>query len=100
MRAAYRGYWTGGKRAGQVRRLHIIREHGPGDRVAKEFMCGAPAWDCTHSDVVISDQLPVKPPEGLAWCPHCIGRAAEAAGLLGGFGEQLARATIAAEALF
>jgi hypothetical protein len=43
MRAAYRGYVSGGKRAGQVRRLHVIREHGPGDRVAKVFMCGAPA---------------------------------------------------------
>jgi hypothetical protein len=92
MRAAYRGYWTGGRRAGQVRRLHVIRERGPGDRVAKVFMCGAPAWDCRASDVVILDPLPVLAPDGLSWCPACVGRAAETAGLLERFAAELAGA--------
>jgi hypothetical protein len=92
MRAAYRGYYSGGKRAIQVRRVHLIREHGPGDRVAKHFLCGQPAWDCTNSDAVILDPMPAVTPEGLAWCPLCIGRAGDAAGLLARFAEVLAGA--------
>ena len=46
-RGLYRGYWSGGKRAGQVRRLHIIREDGPkGWAPGKQTMCGQGAWDC------------------------------------------------------
>ena len=64
-RGLYRGYWSGGKRAGQVRRLHIVREDGPkGWAPGKQTMCGQGAWDVTHSDAVILDPLPDRPPEG------------------------------------
>lgn len=82
-RAVYRGYWTGGKRAGQVRRLHIIREDGPaGWEPGKQTLCGQAAWKATHSDPVIISPLPARPPEGLTWCPACVGRQAELLGLL------------------
>ena len=90
-RGLYRGYWSGGKRAGQVRRLHIIREDGPkGWAPGKQTMCGQGAWDVTHSDAVILDPLPDRPPEGLAWCPKCIGHLAERLGLLEEIGSSLA----------
>ena len=83
MRAMYRGYWSGGKRAGQVRRLHIIREDGPaGWPPGKQTMCGQAAWKCQNSDPEIITPLPSRPPDGLAWCPACIGRQAEVLGLL------------------
>lgn len=90
-RGLYRGYWSGGKRAGQVRRLHIIREDGPkGWAPGKQTMCGQGAWDVTHSDAVILDPLPDRPPEGLAWCPKCVGHLAERLGLLEEIGSSLA----------
>ena len=90
-RGLYRGYWSGGKRAGQVRRLHIIREGGPkGWAPGKQTMCGQGAWDVTHSDAVILDPLPDRPPDGLAWCPKCIGHLAERLGLLEEIGSSLA----------
>lgn len=90
-RAAYRGYVTGGNRSRQVRRLHIIREHGPGDRVASCFECGNAAWNCQASETVIIDPMPAEPPAGLEWCPSCVGRAADRAGLLRVFAATLAR---------
>ena len=83
VRAIYRGYWSGGKRAGQVKRLHIIREEGPkGWAPGKQTLCGQAAWHCQNSDAVIISPLPTKAPEGLTWCPHCMGRAAELLGML------------------
>ncbi len=81
--AFYRGYWSGGKRAGQVQRFHIIREDGtrsipPGHQA----LCGQGAWPASHSDPVIADPLPDKPPEGLTWCPKCVGLLADRLGLL------------------
>jgi hypothetical protein len=82
-RGLYRGYWSGGKRAGQVRRLHIIREDGPkGWEPGKQVLCGQAAWPCRNSKPVILDPLPDRPPEGLEWCPKCIGLLAERLGLL------------------
>lgn len=82
-RAVYRGYYTGHKRAGQVKRLHIIREVGPaGWEGGKQTLCGGHAWPVTNSESVIISPLPDRPPEGLAWCPACIGKQAELLGLL------------------
>ena len=90
-RGLYRGYWSGGKRAGQVRRLHVVREDGPkGWAPGKQTMCGQAAWDCRNSGTVILDPLPDRPPEGLAWCPKCIGHLAERLGLLEEIGSSLA----------
>lgn len=90
-RALYRGYWSGGKRAGQVRRLHIIREDGPkGWEPGKQVLCGQHAWSVRNSDPVILDPMPVRPPEGLEWCPKCVGLLAERLGLLGEIAASLA----------
>ena len=91
-RAVYRGYYDG-RRAGQVRRLHVVREHGPaGWAPGKLTWCGQQVWAVTHSDPVILDPMPARPPEGLSWCPKCIGQLAELLGLLGEIAAQLAAA--------
>jgi hypothetical protein len=84
VRAVYRGYHAGsGKRAGQVTRLHIIREQGPrGWEPGKQTLCGQAAWPATNSPAVVISPLPARPPEGLTWCSKCIGRQAELLGLL------------------
>ncbi|MGW1405052.1 hypothetical protein [Streptomyces sp. NPDC002403] len=89
MRAFYRGYNSrSGHRAAQVRRLHIMREDGkfPG----RSGECNAAGWAHRDSDPVILDPMPTAPPPGLEWCPACIGRAAERAGLLTQFAATLA----------
>jgi hypothetical protein len=89
MRAFYRGYHNGSeRRAGQVRRLHIMREDGkyPG----RQAYCGTGGYDVTHSTTVLIDPLPATPPDGLAWCGACVGRAAERTGQLDTWAAQLA----------
>lgn len=82
-RALYRGYYEGGRRAGQVRRLHVIRDKGPaGWEDGKQVLCGLHAWPCTNSVPVILDPVPDRPPEGLEWCPKCVGLLAGLYGLL------------------
>lgn len=81
--AFYRGYVTGGNRAGQVRRLHILRDTSTRSHFAgKQGWCGTTGWNVTHSETVFISPLPMRPPEGLRWCPSCIGRYAERIGLL------------------
>jgi hypothetical protein len=90
-RAVYRNYWHGGRRSARVTRLHIIRDrdkHHPWI----ETWCGQPATSHTHSEPVIIDPMPAVPPEGLAWCPGCIGHLAEVLGVLGDVARQLAQA--------
>jgi hypothetical protein len=81
MRAFYRGYNAAtGRRAAQVRRLHIMREDG---RFAgKQGLCGTPGWGVTNSPPVILDTLPTDPPDGLEWCRSCVGHAADLVGQL------------------
>ncbi|MGW0920166.1 hypothetical protein ACWD3J_14250 [Streptomyces sp. NPDC002755] len=81
MRAFYRGYSTAtGRRAKQVRRLHVMREDG--NFAGKQGMCGAPGWGVTQSPPVILEPLPAEPPAGLSWCSPCIGHAAHLVGQL------------------
>jgi len=96
-RAVYRGYVHGGRRAGQVRRLHVIRDtpvahHG--DRAcwprAEYTWCGQSAGLHQKSAPQVISPLPDRPPEGLAWCPACIGHLAEYYGLLGEVAASLA----------
>jgi hypothetical protein len=90
-RAVYRGYYSGHGRAGQVRRLHIIREEGPkGSEPGSQTLCGQHTWHVQNSDAVIISPLPAVPPEGLSWCPACVGKQAELSGLLGEFAARLA----------
>ncbi|GIH07366.1 hypothetical protein Rhe02_54330 [Rhizocola hellebori] len=79
-RAFYRGYVQDGPRAGQVKRLHIMREDGkfPG----RSALCGVHGYDVTRSLTVIIDPLPSVPPEGLWWCPTCVGQYADVVGLI------------------
>lgn len=81
MRAFYRGYNAAtGRRAQQVRNLHVMREDG---RFAgKQGLCGTPGWGVTHSPPVILDPMPAEPPAGLTWCRSCIGHAAHLVGQL------------------
>jgi len=89
-RAVYRGYWQGGKRSAKVTRLHIIRDKPAREysvrrlqpRPRTETWCGQGAATHQHSEPVIFDPMPAKPPEGLEWCPKCIGHLAEWYGLL------------------
>jgi hypothetical protein len=87
-RAVYRGYWQGGKRSARVTRLHVIREGGKNPWL--ETWCGQAATQHKNSEPVIFDPMPAAPPEGLAWCPKCIGHLAERYGLLGDIAESLA----------
>ncbi|KOX33383.1 hypothetical protein ADL06_09590 [Streptomyces sp. NRRL F-6491] len=91
VRAFYRGYdKRTNRRHPLVRRLHIVREDGKFPGRAAE--CGTAGWPVTNSPVIVLDPMPPAPPEGLSWCPPCIGRAAERAGLLLGFAALLAAA--------
>ncbi|WUI02077.1 hypothetical protein OHR68_09805 [Spirillospora sp. NBC_00431] len=90
-RAIHSGYYDGHPRAGQVRRAHIIREDGPARGLTA--MCGQGVWPTTNATPVVLDPMPVRPPDGLTWCPHCLGRLAERLDALWWLGEQLARRT-------
>lgn len=87
-RAYHSGYYDGQRRAGQVKRLHIIREDGkwPG----RQSMCGQPAWRVRNSTPVVLDPMPNTPPAGLTWCPSCVGHLAERMGALDLFAAELA----------
>ncbi len=99
-RAVYRGYWQGGKRSARVTRLHIIRDvpvaahrttyqpfHQP---PGEQTWCGQFATPHKNSEPVVFDPMPAVPPDGLAWCPQCIGHLAERYGLLGEVASMLA----------
>jgi len=81
VRAFYRGYNAAtGRRAKQVRRLHVMREDG--NFAGKQGLCGAPGWGVTNSPPVVLEPLPATPPAGLDWCNSCIGHAAHLVGQL------------------
>ena len=99
-RAVYRGYWQGGRRSARVTRLHVIREtpvrghrsayrpfHEP---ATLQTWCGQSAQQHTNSEPVVFDPMPAEPPEGLRWCPACIGHLAEQLGVLGEVAARLA----------
>jgi hypothetical protein len=99
-RAVYRGYWQGGKRSARVTRLHIIRDtpvaaHRTAYRPhrqppAEQTWCGQFATPHKNSEPVIFDPMPSSPPEGLSWCPACIGHLAEVCGVLDDVAARLA----------
>lgn len=87
-RAFHSGYYEGVRRAGQVKRLHIMREDGKW--AGKWSLCGQYAWDATNAPVIILDPMPDRAPDGLTWCPRCIGILAERLGALDVFAAELA----------
>jgi hypothetical protein len=82
-RAFYRSYPSP-----RVTRLHIMREDGkfPG----RSALCGVHGWGVRRSEPIVLDPMPVCPPAGLSWCPLCVGRLAERAGLLDRVAAELA----------
>lgn len=90
MRAFYRGYSAAtGRRAKQVRRLHIMREDGKFR--GQQGLCGTAGWGVTHSPPVILDPMPEAPPDGLSWCRSCVGHAAALADRLDAYAAEVAR---------
>ncbi|WP_405673154.1 hypothetical protein [Streptomyces sp. NBC_01530] len=84
MRAFYRGYNAAtGRRAKQVRRLHVMREDGK--FAGRQGLCGAPGWNHSDSPAVVLTPMPEQPPEGLSWCNSCVGHAAHLVGMLDRF---------------
>ncbi|MFI1194024.1 hypothetical protein ACH4T9_12315 [Micromonospora sp. NPDC020750] len=82
-RAFYRGY-----QSTRVTRLHVMREDGkfPG----RSAECGVHGWGVRRSEPVILDPIPAVPPAGLSWCPGCVGKLAERAGVLARWAAELA----------
>lgn len=66
-RAYYMSYVANGKRAGQVKRVHVIREDG------RWAHCGQ------SSSPVTLCPIPFVLPEGLTWCSKCVLRLARRA---------------------
>lgn len=79
-RAFYRGYVDGGPRAGQVKRLHIMREDGK--FAGRHALCGVHGWHVTKSQTIVLDPMPSTPPDGLWWCATCVGQYADVLGLV------------------
>ncbi len=68
-------------------RLHIMREDGktPG----RTGLCGQSATSTLKSTMVVLDPMPAVPPDGLLWCPGCLGGLADRAGVAGFLGQLL-----------
>lgn len=85
--AYYSGYYDsatrrGGKPAGQVRRAHLVAPPEEFRRSVRETaFCGTYAHDTTHAPKAVIE-APYTLPEGIVWCPTCIGRAGEALGII------------------
>lgn len=102
-RAFYRSYVAGSRLAGQVRRVHIERlpsteprKPRKGDRPfswesGHYGWCGIQSGEVTRSAAVWLDPMPDVLPEGMSWCPACIGRLADHIGQLDRVGAFLAR---------
>ncbi len=86
-RGYHSAYGTPQRRAAQVRRLHVVNDTGP--RPGRQTCCGQIATSRFKGAAVILDPLPATPPDGLTWCPTCIGRLAEQTGFLATFAAML-----------
>jgi hypothetical protein len=93
VRAYHSAFGSPERRGGQVRRLHIVRDDGP--RPGWQTMCGQHATGTTKAAAVVIDPMPAAPPDGLTWCPTCIGLLTERAGLLDVLAELLAATAVA-----
>ena len=87
-RAFYRSYVHGQRRASQVTRFHIVREDGKW--AGRQALCGTHFWGVTGSEPVVFDPMPPEPPEGLRWCPMCVGHLADRLGNLNALATTLA----------
>lgn len=87
-RAFFRSYVHLHRRSARVTRLHIMREDGP--YAGRQGLCGTAGWGVTRSEPIVLDPMPAAPPDGLTWCPACVGRLAELRGVLAGWAAELA----------
>lgn len=93
--ASASAYFTGARsrrRAGQVRRVHLIPPAGQFPRrCVVTAACGQPWWD---TDTAPNQTVPLGQPlpDGLTWCPKCLGIAAEQLGLTDQVAELITRA--------
>lgn len=72
----------------RVRFLHVLAEDGPHAR--EQTLCRAPMVDTRGSYATFLDPMPLTPPNGLAWCPLCIGSLAARLGVLASIAARLA----------
>jgi hypothetical protein len=79
VRTCQRGYVRDGQRAGQVQRVHVVREHGPKEQHGTSTLCGQFTGAHRQSQGIFRD-APHELPEGLSWCPTCVGKLAEQTG--------------------
>lgn len=93
VRAYHSAFGSPERRGGQVRRLHIVREDG--QRPGQQTMCGQHATGTTKAAAVIIDPMPAAPPDGLTWCPTCIGLLTERTGRLDALAALLAATAVA-----
>lgn len=84
VRTVERGYFAStGRRSKRVTRVHVIRETGTRSLApGSQTLCGTSATRHQNSEPVVRN-VPHPLPEGLAWCPACIGHLAERLGRLG-----------------
>lgn len=80
VRTCRRSYVQDGARAGQVQRVHVVRETPTRSLAAGEqTLCGQHAYAVRQSEGIVRD-APHELPEGMSWCPTCTGRLAEVLG--------------------
>ena len=80
IRTCQRSYVQDGARAGQVRRVHVVRETATRSLSAGDLtLCGQGTNTHRQSEGIIR-LAPHDLPEGLSWCPTCVGRLAEQLG--------------------
>lgn len=79
--ASTSGYYDGHDRAARVTRVHLIPPPGTFPRRGgPSAACGQPWWDVQNAPrtaVPLDGPLP----DGLTWCPKCLGIAAEVLGV-------------------
>jgi hypothetical protein len=69
-RAYYMSYVEAGKRAGQVKRVHVLREDGKW--AGRWAHCGQSSGAVTKSSPVWLQPIPFVLPDGLTWCSKCV----------------------------
>ncbi len=83
----------------RVSRLHVIRDAWMDASTlgrertripaGSQTLCGQHAWGTLKAPATVLDPLPAAPPQGLTWCPTCLGLLAERLGVLDRVGRWL-----------
>lgn len=82
IRTCQRSYADSTRRSARVTRVHVVRETATRSLAAGEqTLCGQHAYPVTNSEGIVRD-APHALPDGLSWCPKCVGHLAERLGRL------------------